>query len=45
MPAQITAQTVIASAKRFRLLRQSCPISSSIAEMSVPACPRPNHQT
>ena len=44
MPAQITAKRVIASAKRFSELRQSWPISSSIAEISVPAWPMPSHQ-
>jgi hypothetical protein len=45
MPAQATAKSVIASAKRLMDVRQSCRSSSSTAEMRVPACPMPIHQT
>ena len=45
MPAQATAKSVIASAKRLIDVRQSCLSSSRIAEMSVPAWPIPIHQT
>ena len=45
MPAQATAKSVIASAKRLIDVRQSCLSSSRIAEMSVPAWPMPIHQT
>src|SRR5215475_16143685 len=41
MPAQATANSVIASANRLIDVRQSCFSSSRIAEMSVPACPIP----
>jgi hypothetical protein len=37
MPAQTTAKSVIASAKRLIDVRQSCLSSSRIAEISVPA--------
>ena len=45
MPAHATAKIVIASAKRLIELRQGWRRSSRIAEMSVPACPMPIHQT
>ena len=45
MPAQATANSVIASAKRLMLVRQSCRSSSRKAEMNVPAWPMPTHQT
>ena len=45
MPAQATANSVIASAKRLIELRQPCLSSSRIAEISVPAWPIPIHQT
>ena len=45
MPAHATANNVIASAKRLMLVRQSCRMSSSIAEINVPAWPMPTHQT
>ena len=45
MPAQATAKSVIASAKRLIDVRQSCLSSSRIAEISVPAWPMPIHQT
>ena len=43
--AQMTAKSVIASAKRLMDVRQPCWKSRRIAEMSVPACPMPTHQT
>ena len=45
MAAQVAARRVIASAKRFSEFRQCCPVTSSTAEMKVPACPMPIHQT
>ena len=45
MPAHATAKTVIASAKRLIEFRQLCRRRRRIAEMSVPACPMPIHQT
>ena len=45
IPAQTTAKMVMASAKRLMELRQPCLNSSRIAEISVPACPMPIHQT
>ncbi len=45
MPAQATANSVIASAKRLIDVRHSCRSSSRIAEISVPAWPMPIHQT
>ncbi len=45
MPAQATANNVIASEKRLIDVRQSCLSSSKIAEIKVPACPIPIHQT
>ena len=44
-PAQATAKSVIASAKRLMLVRHFCRSSSRIAEISVPAWPMPIHQT
>jgi hypothetical protein len=44
-PAQATANSVIASAKRLIEVRHSCRSSSRIAEISVPAWPMPIHQT
>ncbi len=44
-PAHITAKIVIASAERLTLVRQCCRNKSNIAEMKVPACPIPTHQT
>src|SRR5258708_25979768 len=43
--AQMTANSVIASAKRLMDVRHFCWSSSKIAEISVPACPMPIHQT
>src|SRR5262245_2907652 len=43
--AQATAKSVIASAKRLIELRHDCLSRSRIAEISVPACPIPIHQT
>src|SRR5687768_14448813 len=43
--AQATANSVIASAKRLIDVRQSCLNSSRMAEINVPACPIPIHQT
>jgi hypothetical protein len=43
--AQATANRVIASAKRLIDVRQSCLSSRRMAEISVPACPMPIHQT
>ena len=45
MPAQATANSVIASEKRLIDVRQSCLRSSKMAEMSVPAWPIPIHHT
>jgi hypothetical protein len=45
MPAQATANSVIASAKRLIEVRHSCRKSSRMAEISVPAWPMPIHQT
>ena len=45
MPAQATANSVIASAKRLIDVRHVCCSSSRIAEISVPAWPMPIHQT
>ena len=45
MPAHATAKSVIASAKRAIDMRHRCRNSSRIAEISVPACPMPIHQT
>ncbi len=45
MPAQATAKSVIASAKRLIDVRHSWRSSSRMAEISVPAWPMPIHQT
>src|SRR5205814_10677261 len=45
MAAHATANSVIASAKRLIDVRHVCLSSSRIAEISVPACPIPIHQT
>ena len=45
MPAQATANSVMASAKRLIELRQDCRSNSRMAEISVPAWPMPIHQT
>ena len=45
MPAHDTAKSVIASAKRLIEVRHVCFSSRRIAEISVPACPMPIHQT
>ena len=45
MPAQATANSVMASAKRLIELRQVCLSSSRMAEISVPAWPIPIHHT
>ena len=45
MPAQATANSVIASAKRLIEVRHVCLSSSRIAEISVPAWPMPIHHT
>ena len=45
MPAQATAKSVIASAKRLIDVRHVWRSSSRIAEISVPAWPMPIHQT
>ena len=45
MPAIATANSVIASAKRLIELRHFCRVSSSMAEINVPAFPIPIHQT
>ncbi len=45
MPAQATANSVMASAKRLIELRQLCFSSRRMAEISVPAWPMPIHQT
>jgi hypothetical protein len=44
-PAIATAKIVIASAKRLTDVRHFCRSSSRNAEMNVPACPMPTHQT
>ena len=43
--AQMTANRVIASAKRLIEVRHCCWNSSKMAEISVPAWPMPIHQT
>src|SRR5262245_34123514 len=45
MPAQVTANNVMASANRLIEVRQVCFSRSRIAEISVPAWPMPIHQT
>ena len=45
MPAEATAKSVIASAKRLIDVRHVCRRRRRIAEMSVPAWPMPIHQT
>ena len=45
MPAQATAKSVIASAKRLMEVRHCCRNNSKIAEISVPAWPIPIHHT
>src|SRR5437764_15431820 len=45
MPAQATANSVMASAKRLMELRQRWLSSSRMAEIRVPAWPIPIHQT
>ncbi len=45
MPAQATANSVIASEKRLMDVRQSCFKRNRMAEISVPAWPIPIHQT
>src|SRR5262245_24027083 len=45
IPAQATANSVIASAKRLIDVRQVCFSSNRIAEINVPAWPMPIHQT
>ena len=45
IPAQTTANIVIASANRLMEFRQLCLKSSRMAEISVPAWPIPIHQT
>ena len=45
MPAQATAKSVIASAKRLIDVRHCWRSSSRMAEISVPAWPMPIHQT
>ena len=45
IPAQATANSVIASANRLIDVRHCCFISRRIAEISVPAWPMPIHQT
>ena len=45
MPAQATANNVMASAKRLMELRQRWLSSSRMAEISVPAWPIPIHHT
>ena len=44
-PAQATANSVIASAKRLIDVRHFCRNSNRIAEINVPAWPMPIHQT
>lgn len=41
----MTAKSVIVSAKRLIDVRHCCRSSNRIAEISVPACPIPIHQT
>ncbi len=45
IPAQATANKVMASANRLIEVRHCCRRSNRIAEISVPACPIPIHQT
>jgi hypothetical protein len=45
MPAQATANNVMASANRLIELRQDCRSSKRMAEISVPAWPIPIHHT
>ena len=45
MPAQATANSVIASAKRLIDVRHVCFNSSRMADISVPAWPMPIHHT
>src|SRR6267142_1109941 len=45
MPAQATANSVMASAKRLMELRHVCRSSARMAEISVPAWPIPIHHT
>ncbi len=45
MPAEATAKSVIASAKRLIDVRHVCRSRRRIAEISVPAWPMPIHQT
>jgi len=45
IPAHATAKSVIASANRLIEFRHVCRRSRRIAEISVPACPMPIHQT
>src|SRR5205814_9982332 len=45
IPAHATANSVMASAKRLMELRQRWLSSKRMAEISVPACPIPIHQT
>src|SRR5215467_3694260 len=45
MPAQATANSVMASAKRLMELRHGCRNKRKMAEMSVPAWPIPIHHT
>ncbi len=44
MPASTTANIAIASANRFTAARQGWRVSSSTAEIRVPACAMPIHQ-
>ena len=41
----MTAKMVMASAARPMAVRQCCRVRNSIAEISVPACATPTHQT
>jgi hypothetical protein len=45
IPAQATANSVMASAKRLMELRHDCRSSKRIAEINVPAWPIPIHHT
>src|SRR5258708_40004256 len=45
MPAHMTAKIVMASAARLMEVRQRWRKRKRIAEISVPACPMPIHQT
>src|SRR5438045_1804385 len=45
MPAQATANNVMASAKRLIEFRHDCRSKRKMAEISVPAWPIPIHQT